>query len=77
MLRPEELRRRARSRLRRRRRRPLPRVLERAGAEIPPDESEQHVPRARFHAVLARDFGPAELVEPLYLRVPDAERSRP
>jgi hypothetical protein len=25
--------------------------------------------------VLARDFGPAELVEPLYLRVPDAERS--
>ena len=50
-------------------------ALERAGAEIPPDGSELHVPRARFHAVLARDFGPAEAVEPLYLRVPDAERS--
>jgi tRNA threonylcarbamoyladenosine biosynthesis protein TsaB len=52
-------------------------LLERAGAEIPPDESELHVPRARFHAALARDFGPAESVEPLYLRVPDAERSLP
>jgi tRNA threonylcarbamoyladenosine biosynthesis protein TsaB len=50
-------------------------ALERAGAEIPPDESELHVPRARFHAELARDFGPAERVEPLYLRVPDAVRS--
>jgi tRNA threonylcarbamoyladenosine biosynthesis protein TsaB len=50
-------------------------TLENAGAEIPPDESEVHVPRARFHAQLARDFGPAEAVEPLYLRVPDAERS--
>jgi tRNA threonylcarbamoyladenosine biosynthesis protein TsaB len=50
-------------------------TLEDAGAEIPPDESEVHVPRARFHAQLARDFGPAEAVEPLYLRVPDAERS--
>ena len=50
-------------------------VLERAGAEIPPDGSDLHLPRARFHAQLARDFGPAERVEPLYLRVPDAERS--
>jgi tRNA threonylcarbamoyladenosine biosynthesis protein TsaB len=50
-------------------------LLERAGAEIPEDGSELHVPRARFHAALARDFGPAEAVEPLYLRVPDAERS--
>jgi tRNA threonylcarbamoyladenosine biosynthesis protein TsaB len=50
-------------------------VLERAGAEIPPGGSELHVPRARHHAFLARDFGPAEAVEPLYLRVPDAERS--
>lgn len=51
-------------------------VLETAGAEIPPDRDERHLPRARFHAELARDFGPAELVEPLYLRVPDAERAR-
>jgi tRNA threonylcarbamoyladenosine biosynthesis protein TsaB len=47
-------------------------LLEAKGAEIPPDGDEAHVPRARFHALLARDFGPAELVEPLYLRVPDA-----
>jgi tRNA threonylcarbamoyladenosine biosynthesis protein TsaB len=52
-------------------------VLEAAGAEIPPDGDERHVPRARFHAQLARDFGPAEAVEPLYLRVPDADRTRP
>jgi tRNA threonylcarbamoyladenosine biosynthesis protein TsaB len=50
-------------------------VLESAGAEIPPDDDEHHLPRARFHAALARDFGPAEEVEPLYLRVPDAEAS--
>ncbi len=51
-------------------------VLEAAGAEVPPDGSELHLPRARFHAQRARDFGPAELVEPMYLRVPDAERAR-
>lgn len=50
-------------------------VLEAAGAVVPPDESEAHAPRARFHAALARDFGPAELVEPIYLRLPDAERA--
>jgi tRNA threonylcarbamoyladenosine biosynthesis protein TsaB len=49
-------------------------VLEDAGAEVPPNHDDRHVPRARFHVVLAREFGPAELVEPLYLRVPDAER---
>jgi tRNA threonylcarbamoyladenosine biosynthesis protein TsaB len=51
-------------------------VLEAAGADIPPDQDERHLPRARFHAQLARDFGPAEAVEPLYLRVPDADRTR-
>ncbi len=51
-------------------------LLTAAGAEIPPDEDERHVPRARFHAQLARDFGPAEAVEPLYLRIPDADRTR-
>ncbi len=50
-------------------------VLEERGAEIPPDDDERHIPRARFHAQLARDFGPADAVEPLYLRVPDAERA--
>jgi tRNA threonylcarbamoyladenosine biosynthesis protein TsaB len=51
-------------------------VLEAAGAEIPPDDSELHVPRASVHARLARDFGPAELVEPIYVRIPDADRPR-
>jgi tRNA threonylcarbamoyladenosine biosynthesis protein TsaB len=52
-------------------------VLEAAGAEVPADQDERHLPRARFHAQLASDFGPAELVEPLYLRMPDADRTRP
>jgi len=51
-------------------------VLEAAGAEIPPEESELHVPRARFHAELAREFIDPEMIEPLYLRVPDAEQAR-
>ena len=50
-------------------------VLEAAGADVPPRDSELHVPRAHLHAALARDFGPAEAVEPIYLRVPDAERA--
>jgi tRNA threonylcarbamoyladenosine biosynthesis protein TsaB len=50
-------------------------VLEANGAEVPPDDDERHLPRARFHAQLARDFGPAGEVEPLYLRIPDAERN--
>jgi len=49
-------------------------ILERAGAEVPADDSELHVPRAVLHAGLARDFGPAELVEPVYVRVPDADK---
>ena len=50
-------------------------VLEAAGADVPPDDDERHLPRARFHAALAGDFGPAELVEPIYVRVPDAEQA--
>ena len=50
-------------------------VLEAAGAQVPPDESELHLPRARFHALLARDYGPAEAVEPIYVRAPDADRT--
>jgi tRNA threonylcarbamoyladenosine biosynthesis protein TsaB len=50
-------------------------VLEAAGAVVPPDDDEAHVPRAVHHARLATAFGPAEAVEPLYLRVPDAERT--
>lgn len=51
-------------------------LFEAAGAEVPADSDERHLPRARFHAMLARDFGPAEAVEPLYLRIPDADRTR-
>jgi tRNA A37 threonylcarbamoyladenosine modification protein TsaB len=51
-------------------------TLEALGAQIPPRESELHLPRASFHAELARDFGSPDAVEPLYLRVPDAERTR-
>jgi tRNA threonylcarbamoyl adenosine modification protein YeaZ len=47
-------------------------VLEEVGCEVPPDDDERHLPRARFHAALARDFGPVERVEPLYVRPPDA-----
>ena len=50
-------------------------ILEAADAVVPPDEDERHVPRARFHAALAPVFGPAELVEPIYVRVPDADRA--
>jgi len=50
-------------------------VLESTGAEVPPDDSELHVPRASLHARLARDFGPAEEVEPIYVRAPDADRT--
>ena len=35
-------------------------ILEANGAEIPPDDDERHVPRARFHAELAGEFGPAD-----------------
>ena len=47
-------------------------ALEERGAHVPPDGSPEHVPRARLHAALAADFGPAELVQPIYVRAPDA-----
>ena len=48
-------------------------TLEGKGAAIPPDEDPIHLPHARLHAALARDFGPAELIEPIYVRAPDAK----
>lgn len=50
-------------------------VLERLGAVVPSDAAEEHVPRARHHAALATHFGDAELVEPIYGRLPDAEQA--
>ena len=50
-------------------------LLEQRGAVVPPDEDERHLPRARFHAALAGEAGPVDELEPLYLRVPDADRN--
>ena len=50
-------------------------LLEESGAVVPPDEDERHLPRARFHAALAGEPGSVDELEPLYLRVPDAERN--
>ena len=51
------------------------RILEERGARVPADEDDVHVPRARFHAQLASDFGPAENAAPIYVRAPDADRN--
>jgi tRNA threonylcarbamoyladenosine biosynthesis protein TsaB len=48
-------------------------TFEAKGAVVPPDDDPIHVPHARLHAALARDFGPAEAVEPIYVRPPDAK----
>lgn len=50
--------------------------IEARGGKVPPDGSELHLPRARFHAELAGDFGTPDLVEPMYLRIPDVNRAR-
>jgi tRNA threonylcarbamoyladenosine biosynthesis protein TsaB len=49
--------------------------LEEGGARVPPDDDPLHVPWARHHAALAQSFGAPELAEPIYLRLPDAERA--
>ena len=49
--------------------------IEAAGGVVPDDDSELHLPRACFHARLAGEGRPAEMVEPVYLRVPDAEKA--
>jgi tRNA threonylcarbamoyladenosine biosynthesis protein TsaB len=51
-------------------------ALERSGAVVPPDGDELHVPRARLHASIAGDLGPVEEIEPVYVRLPDAEVAR-
>jgi tRNA threonylcarbamoyl adenosine modification protein YeaZ len=48
-------------------------VLEERGAEVPPDGSELHLPRASLHVSLARDYGPVDAVLPVYVRAPDAD----
>ena len=53
------------------------RHFEQYGGVVPPDDDERHLPRARFHAALAGEPGSVDELEPLYLRVPDAERNVP
>lgn len=48
------------------------RTLEDKGAVVPPDGDDVHIPHARLHALLATEFGAAELVLPIYVRAPDA-----
>jgi tRNA threonylcarbamoyladenosine biosynthesis protein TsaB len=48
-------------------------VLEANGADVPPDDDERHVPRARFHAQLLGELRDVDEIEPLYLRAPDAK----
>jgi len=50
-------------------------LLEERGAVVPADDDERHLPRARFHAALAGEAGPVDGLEPLYLRIPDADRN--
>jgi tRNA threonylcarbamoyladenosine biosynthesis protein TsaB len=50
-------------------------LLEERGAAVPPDDDERHLPRARFHVALAGEPGPVDELEPLYLRLPDADRN--
>jgi tRNA threonylcarbamoyl adenosine modification protein YeaZ len=48
-------------------------TFERMGGVVPPDDDPLHVPHARLHAALATGFGPVDRIEPIYVRVPDAE----
>ncbi|HEX4323106.1 MAG TPA: tRNA (adenosine(37)-N6)-threonylcarbamoyltransferase complex dimerization subunit type 1 TsaB [Gaiellaceae bacterium] len=50
-------------------------LLEARGGVVPPDDDERHVARARFLVALAGEPGSVDELEPLYLRVPDAERN--
>ena len=48
-------------------------TFEGKGALVPPDDDAIHLPHARLHVPLAREFGPAEALTPLYVRSPDAQ----
>ena len=50
-------------------------TIEEAGGIVPPDADERHGPWARHNARLAGPGGAAELVEPVYLRVPDVDKA--
>ena len=47
-------------------------VFEAAGADVPPDDDPVHVPSAALLVEFA-EFGPADGLEPVYVRPPDAK----
>jgi tRNA threonylcarbamoyladenosine biosynthesis protein TsaB len=47
-------------------------LFEQRGALVPPDDDPAHLPDPLLLVERAGPFGPAELVEPLYVRAPDA-----
>jgi tRNA threonylcarbamoyladenosine biosynthesis protein TsaB len=51
-------------------------LFESAGAEIPPDDDPAHHPSVRRLAAQAGEPGPADELEPVYLRAPDAVPGR-
>jgi tRNA A37 threonylcarbamoyladenosine modification protein TsaB len=48
-------------------------IFESRGATVPPDDDPAHVPDPLLLVERAGPFGAAELVEPLYVRDPDAK----
>ncbi len=52
-------------------------IFEAAGATVPPDDDPSHRPSAALLLGAAGHFGPADQVEPAYLREPDAKPSVP
>jgi tRNA threonylcarbamoyladenosine biosynthesis protein TsaB len=51
-------------------------LFEARGAEVPPDDDPAHLPAAHLLVAAAGGFRPADAVEPLYLRPPDAKPSQ-
>jgi tRNA threonylcarbamoyladenosine biosynthesis protein TsaB len=51
-------------------------LFESRGATIPPDDDDAHLPDPLLLVERAGAFGAAELVEPLYVREPDAKPGR-
>ena len=51
-------------------------LFEANGAEVPPSGDPTHLPASHLLVAFADSFGPAEAVEPLYGRAPDAKPSR-
>ena len=47
-------------------------LLEARALTVPADDDPRHRPRARFHVLLANEFGAAADLEPIYVRAPDA-----